>query len=98
MGISERKARARKDLRQQILETAEELFVREGYEKVTMRRIAGRIEYSPTTIYHHFTDKGQLFACLLESYHARLLARIREIHGRGEEPQQRLGRGIERSE
>jgi AcrR family transcriptional regulator len=94
MGISERKARARKDLRQQILETAEELFVREGYEKVTMRKIAGRIEYSPTTIYHHFTDKGELFACLLEGYHARLLAVMREINSREEDPLAALKRGM----
>jgi AcrR family transcriptional regulator len=94
MGISERKARARKDLRQQILETAEELFVREGYEKVTMRKIAGRIEYSPTTIYHHFTDKGELFVCLLEGYHARLLAVMREINSREEDPLAALKRGM----
>jgi len=94
MGISERKARARKDLRQQILETAEELFVRDGYEKVTMRKIAGRIEYSPTTIYHHFTDKGELFACLLEGYQARLLAVIQEINSREEDPLAALKRGM----
>lgn len=94
MGISERKARARKDLRQQILEIAEELFVREGYEKVTMRRIAERIEYSPTTIYHHFADKGELFACLLESYHARLLAVMREINSRAPDPLAALRRGM----
>lgn len=94
MGISERKARARKDLRQQILETAEELFVREGYEKVTMRKIAGRIEYSPTTIYHHFTDKGELFACLLEGYHSRLLAVMQEINSREEDPLAALKRGM----
>jgi AcrR family transcriptional regulator len=94
VGISERKARARKDLRQQILEIAEELFVREGYEKVTMRRIAERIEYSPTTIYHHFADKGELFACLLESYHARLLAVMREINSRAPDPLAALRRGM----
>jgi AcrR family transcriptional regulator len=94
VGISERKARARKDLRQQILETAEELFVREGYEKVTMRKIAGRIDYSPTTIYHHFTDKGELFACLLEGYHARLLAVMQEINGREQDPLAALKRGM----
>jgi AcrR family transcriptional regulator len=94
MSISERKARARKDLRRQILETAEELFVREGYEKVTMRKIAGRIEYSPTTIYHHFADKGELFACLLEDYHARLLAVIQEIYRREEDPLAALKLGM----
>ena len=71
MGIPERKERAREDLRKRILAAAEELFVREGYEKVSMRKIARRIEYSPTTIYHHFKDKAELFACLLEGYHGR---------------------------
>ena len=94
MGIAQRKNRAQEDLRRRILAAAEKLFVREGYENVTMRKIAGRIEYSPTTIYHHFADKGQLFACLLESYHARLLARIREIQGRGEDPITELKLGM----
>ena len=74
MGITERKAREKKDLRALILKTAEELFVREGYEKVSMRKIASRMEYSPTTIYHHFTHKAELFGCLLSSYHAPFAA------------------------
>ncbi len=94
MGILDRKKRVQDDLRKRILATAEELFVREGFEKVTMRKIAGRIEYSPTTIYHHFADKGQLFACLLEGYHAQLLARMHEIYGREHDPIAALKRGM----
>jgi AcrR family transcriptional regulator len=80
MGITERKERTRDQLRARILATAERLFVEEGYEKVTMRMIAREIEYSATTIYHHFKDKGELFACLLETYHARLHDRMEEIY------------------
>ncbi|HKO02638.1 MAG TPA: helix-turn-helix domain-containing protein, partial [Thermoanaerobaculia bacterium] len=40
-----------------ILDAARELFATEGYDAVTMRRIADRIEYSPTAIYFHFNDK-----------------------------------------
>ncbi len=94
MSISDRRVRSRENLRQKILDTAEGLFVREGYEKVTMRKIAGRIEYSPTTIYHHFTDKGQLFACLLESYHGRLLERMQKIYRREPDPIAALKRGM----
>ena len=43
-----------------ILDAARELFATEGYEAVTMRRIADRIEYSPTAIYFHFKDKESL--------------------------------------
>ena len=40
MGVQERRARQKKFLRQEILDAASELFVREGYENVSMRRIA----------------------------------------------------------
>jgi AcrR family transcriptional regulator len=36
------------------------MFVAEGFDSVTMRRIAERIEYSPTAIYFHFKDKEAL--------------------------------------
>ena len=60
MGIKERKAREKEQLRRQILSAARELFVNEGYENVSMRKIANKIEYSPTTIYLHFKDKADL--------------------------------------
>jgi AcrR family transcriptional regulator len=36
------------------------MFASEGFEAVTMRGLAKRIEYSPTAIYHHFKDKESL--------------------------------------
>jgi AcrR family transcriptional regulator len=36
------------------------MFVQDGYEAVTMRALAKRIEYSPTAIYLHFKDKEAL--------------------------------------
>ena len=60
MGSAERRERERQDVRAKILDAARELFVAEGYEAVTMRKIAQKIEYSPTAIYLHFRDKGAL--------------------------------------
>ena len=94
MGVLERKKRVREDLRKRILDAAEALFVREGYEKVSMRKIAQRIEYSPTTIYHHFKDKAELFARLLEGYQAGLLARMEAINARGDDPITTLRNGM----
>jgi len=65
MGIRERKERHRRNLRRMILEVAEDLFAREGYENVSMRKIAARIEYSPTTIYRLFRDKADLMEQLI---------------------------------
>lgn len=66
MGPSERRAREREELRTLILDAARELFAAEGVEAVTMRRIAERIEYSPTAIYFHFKDKESLLAELCD--------------------------------
>lgn len=60
MGPKERREREREETRTLILDAARELFAAEGYEAVTMRRIADRIEYSPTAIYFHFKDKDAL--------------------------------------
>lgn len=73
MGIAERRVRERVELRQRILDAARELFMREGYERVTMRRIAEAIEYSPTSIYLHFEDKDDLVRALCADEFARLL-------------------------
>jgi AcrR family transcriptional regulator len=61
MGVQERRARERSETREKILDAARELFISEGYEGVTMRRVAEKIEYSPTAIYVHFADKEDLF-------------------------------------
>lgn len=57
MGIKERREREKAEIREKILDAARDLFVNEGYEAVSMRKIADRIEYSPTAIYLHFKDK-----------------------------------------
>jgi len=66
MGTSERREREKLELRGRILDAARELFVTEGYEAVTMRKIAERIEYSPTVVYSHFKDKESLVRELCE--------------------------------
>ena len=60
MGSVARREREKLATRELILDAARELFAREGYEAVTMRRIAEQIEYSPTAIYLHFADKDAL--------------------------------------
>lgn len=66
MGPKERREREREEIRTRILDAARELFANEGVESVTMRRIADRIEYSPTAIYFHFRDKEALLAELCD--------------------------------
>ncbi len=67
MGPKERREREREEIRTRILDAARDLFASEGYDAVTMRRIAEKIEYSPTAIYFHFRDKEALLKELCET-------------------------------
>jgi len=73
MGITERREREKEEVRRKILDAARALFEAEGYDRVTMRRIAEAIEYSPTTIYLHFEDKDDLVRALCHEDFGRLL-------------------------
>jgi AcrR family transcriptional regulator len=75
----ERRRRAQQALRNRILDAARELFADLGYEAVTMRRIAEKIEYSPTTIYLHFSDKAALVRELCSVDFLSLAASFRAI-------------------
>lgn len=61
MGVKERKERQKTEMREAILSAALKLFSDEGYDNVTMRKIADKIEYSVGTIYLYFKDKGEIF-------------------------------------
>ena len=66
MGITERKEKQKTEIRKSILDASIKLFVEEGFESVTIRKIADIIEYSPTTIYLYFKDKNEIFYQLHE--------------------------------
>jgi AcrR family transcriptional regulator len=61
----ERRRQSKEALREKILKEAGSLFLQEGYEAFSMRKVASRIGYSATTIYHHFQDKDALLMALL---------------------------------
>ncbi len=89
MGITERKEREKQEMRERILDAAMRLFVRNGWEKTSIRKIAQEIEYSPGTIYLYFKDKDELFFDL----HALGFSKLRDQFERAgfvDDPYQRL--------
>jgi AcrR family transcriptional regulator len=50
----------REDLRTLILGKAKELFLKEGYAHITIRKIARAIGYTPATIYLYFQNKDEI--------------------------------------
>ncbi len=64
MGILERKLRDKEEMKSLILTTAMKLFMEEGFQNISIRRIADKIEYSPATIYLYFKDKDDILYAL----------------------------------
>src|ERR1700733_6810197 len=79
MGVKERREREKSETREKILEAARALFSEHGYEGVSMRQVAEKIEYSPTAIYVHFADKEDLFHELVNEDFARLAAEFQNV-------------------
>ena len=80
MGISERKEREKKEMRELILTTATNLFLERGYESVSMRNIAEVMEYSPATIYLYFKDKNELLYALSEEGFRRFFSYLQKVN------------------
>ncbi len=60
MGIAERKLRQREEVRASILSAASQLVEKEGWQSLSIRKIADAIEYSVPVIYDHFENKEAL--------------------------------------
>ncbi|MGN0021716.1 MULTISPECIES: TetR/AcrR family transcriptional regulator [Sphingobacterium] len=62
--MKDKKQKHKEDLKLAILEAAKKLFVQEGYEATSIRKIAKEIEFSPTTIYLYYKDKNDIVYAL----------------------------------
>ena len=53
-------AEAKEGIRENIIQIARELFVNDGYENASMRKIAAKAGFAPTKIYYYFDNKKQI--------------------------------------
>ena len=90
MGIKQRRERERQATRQSILQAALEIASEEGWASVTMRRLAERIEYSPSAIYKYFADKEAILLALLHQGFQQQLATLEHISAQAQSPPTRL--------
>lgn len=79
MGTIERRETEKKEMRGLVLETAMRLFLKEGFERVTIRAIAQEIEYSPATIYLYFSDKSEILYALQALGFEKLIRQQQEV-------------------
>jgi AcrR family transcriptional regulator len=59
-----KKERHKEELKKEILDAAKQLFNEKGYDATSIRAIAERTDYSPSTIYLYFKDKNEIIHAL----------------------------------
>lgn len=77
MGTKERQDRERQAVTASILDAARDLFIAEGYQSVSIRKIAEKIEYSPAAIYSYYASKDDIFLALAAEGFHRLDDKVR---------------------
>lgn len=88
--MEDRPSHGEAPIRERILAAARDLFLREGFEGVSVRRIAERAGCSPGMIYHFFSSKELLLARLVESTLEKLDQRLARYASAGGDPLRRL--------
>jgi AcrR family transcriptional regulator len=74
----ERREQQKEGVRQTILRAAGELFLEQGSEGFSMRRVAERIGYSATTIYRYYENKDDLLIAVVHQGFVEFARRLTE--------------------
>ncbi|MFD6420465.1 TetR/AcrR family transcriptional regulator [Streptomyces sp. NPDC060198] len=77
MSVQERKQRERAERERLIVATARDLAEQQGWDAVTTRRLAERIEYSQPVLYSHFRGKREIIGAVALEGAAELAAAVR---------------------
>jgi AcrR family transcriptional regulator len=77
-----RMANAETGLREEILQTANKLFIEHGYTGLSMREISEALGVSKAALYYYYKDKEQLFLAILKAYLDEMETAIDQILAR----------------
>lgn len=80
ISTAERKEREKEEMRRDILNAAQKIAGSEGINEISIRKIAGRIDYSPGIIYHYFKNKDEIIENLIEQNYRKILESLSSLH------------------
>jgi AcrR family transcriptional regulator len=90
MGSKERIARLKEETRENILDAALEIVKEEGWQSLSMRKIADKIEYTAPIIYEYFANKEGILLELTRTGYIILGADVRASMATTEDPAEQL--------
>ncbi|MEW1909068.1 TetR/AcrR family transcriptional regulator [Kitasatospora sp. NPDC085895] len=90
MSVQQRKERERADRERLIVATARELAEQQGWDAVTTRRLAERIEYSQPVLYSHFRGKREIIGAVALDGAAEMAVAVRAAAAAADGPRARV--------
>ncbi|MGW3568599.1 TetR/AcrR family transcriptional regulator [Streptomyces sp. NPDC000941] len=90
MSVQERKQRERAGRERLIVATARELAEQQGWDAVTTRRLAERIEYSQPVLYSHFRGKREIIGAVALEGATEMAVAVRAATAGANSPRERV--------
>lgn len=90
MTIEKRRDREIEEMRELILSAANEIIASEGFEKLSIRKIAKKIEYSPAIIYHYFNDKEEIINNLMLKGYKKIVTAVSSVKTKSDSAEEKL--------
>jgi AcrR family transcriptional regulator len=90
MSVQDRKQRERAERERLIVATARELAEQQGWDAVTTRRLADRIEYSQPVLYSHFRGKREIVGAVALEGADEMAVAVRAAASSAHSPRERV--------
>ncbi|PKL13621.1 MAG: TetR/AcrR family transcriptional regulator [Spirochaetae bacterium HGW-Spirochaetae-8] len=90
MSTTSRRERDAQKMKDDILAAAREISEQEGFERISIRKIAQKIEYTPSIIYHYFSNKEEIISHLLQDGYLKLTTALASSKESSDDPVEKL--------
>lgn len=85
-----RREKEKEAMKELIISTAKEIIAKEGFDNLSIRKIANKIEYSPSIIYHYFQDKEEIVNTVMRSGYMKIVSAVSISDAENITPTERL--------
>ncbi|MDD4678894.1 MAG: TetR/AcrR family transcriptional regulator [Tissierellia bacterium] len=90
MTIEKRREREVEEMKELILSAASDIIASEGFDKLSIRKIAKKIEYSPSIIYHYFDDKEEILNVVMQRGYKKIVSAVSSMKIESSTPEEKL--------
>lgn len=90
MSIEKRREREIEEMKDRILSAASDIIASEGFDKLSIRKIAKKIEYSPSIIYHYFHNKEEILNVVMQKGYKKIVSAVSSMKIESSTPEEKL--------